>query len=340
MTDQTTRSNSEKKYKSGRLRILLYFHLVLILLILLTAASYSWFSLSKLNRVSNLSLYVNAPVGMQIAASPDAEEWGLQLAYQDLVTESSPLRPVTWSERDQKFYAATYGFNGQLKDEWMPLSDELNSNGGRDSYYCVATLYGRTDERVTVSLAPAAAAEEGRSGTGTYLLGKTLWDSEKIANYNGGFGAENAVRIGIRITKLDRDFSPLDEDPLFVIYEPNSDRHADSTEGYVDTPSIDGTESLVPQSRLITQNATVWTESEPVEKGVVLHKFGEFNGETKLFSLETDETVKIQLYIWLEGQDIDCTNSSNFAVNEAQITANVQFSAVTDHQSGMEPIKP
>lgn len=318
----------------------MYFYLVLVLLILLTAASYSWFSLSKLNRVSNLSLYVNAPVGMRIAASPDAEEWGQQLAYQDLVSESSPLRPVTWSEKDQKFYAAAYNFSGQLTGEWHPLTDELNSNGSRDSYYCVATFYGKTDERVKVSLAPAAAAEEGKSGTGTYLIGKTLWDSENIANYNGGFGAETAVRIGFRITKLDKSFSPLDEPTLFYIYEPNSNFHADSSEGYVTTPSIDGTDSLVPHARLITQDATVWKESVPVEKGVVIHQFGEFNGETDLFSLETDETVKIQLYIWLEGQDVDCRNASSFAINEAQIMANVQFLAVTDHQSGMQPMEP
>jgi hypothetical protein len=43
----------------------------------------------------------------------------------------------------------------------------------------------------------------------------------------------------------------------------------------------------------------------------------------------------IRLYVWLEGQDVDCTN----AIQESQILANIQFDAVTDNGSGMVPIE-
>lgn len=338
MTDQAMRRGRKENgnFKKSGLRILLYFYLVLILFLLLTVATYSWFSLSKLNRVSNISLYVNAPVGMQIARSHDAQDWGQQISWAELVPETSPLRPVTWSDANQRFYAAVYGMDGRMTGEWRPLSDERNANRSNyDGYYCVATFYGKTDERVKVSLAPAVATEDGRSGSGTYLIGRTLWDSGEISHYNGGFGAENAVRVGIQITRLDENGDPVAEAPLFYIYEPNSNAHADYSKGYVNTPSIDGSDTLVPESRLITQDQTLWMEADPVERGVVIYQFGAFTSDTELFIMEADETVRIRLYIWLEGQDVDCTN----LINKAQIMANIQFVSVSAPQSGMEPME-
>lgn len=335
MIDRSARKMRREKFKKSKLGIWLYFYLVLFLFMILTVASYSWFSLSKLNRVSNLSLYVNAPVGMQIALSPDDEDWGQQVSWQDMLSEMSPLRPVTWSEANQRFYAAVYGVDGRMTGEWRPLSDDRNANRSSfDSYYCFATFYGKTDERVRVSLAPAVATEEGKSGSGTYLIGRTLWDSGKISHYNGGFGAENAVRMGIRVTWLDENNQPSDK-TIFYIYEPNCDAHADYSKGYVNTPSIDGNDTLIPEDRLIKQTQTMWTEADPVERGVVIHEFGNFESEKDLFIMEADETVMIRLYIWLEGQDVDCNN----IMNKAQIMANVQFTAITEHRPGMDPIE-
>ena len=44
--------------------------------------------------------------------------------------------------------------------------------------------------------------------------------------------------------------------------------------------------------------------------------------------------MKIDLYIWLEGQDIDCLN----AIQRAQLEANIQFTGDTESQSGLTPI--
>lgn len=326
-------SKAKRKHNS-KSRIMLYFYVLLILLILLTTATYTWFARSKMNRVSNLSIYVNTPVGMEIALSLDGE-WGQQLNWLDMVSETSPLRPVTWSDKDQQFYAAVYGIDGRLTGKWQPLSDERNANRNNyEGYYCIATFYGRTDERVNVSLAPAVAIDGGIDGSGTYLIGKPLWNSETISHDNGGEGAENAVRVGIKITRLNVDGTPTDAIPEFYIFEPNCNTHADGSVGFVNTPSIDGTENLIDADHLITQTSTTWTESYPVENGVQVHSFGEFTTDVDLFTMEKNETVMIQLYVWLEGQDVDCTN----AIEAAQIMANIQFKADTNPHSGMVPL--
>lgn len=329
MSSPETIDNLNRKKKR---RIILYLYLVLILLILSVGSTFAWFSLTRTPRVSDMSLYVNAPKGMEIALSPDGE-WGQNLTYLDIASETSPLRPVTWSEKNGQFYAAVYGIDGRKTDNWDPLTDDMNANrDDYEGYYCVGSFYARTDERVSVSLAPAVANVEGTGGSGTYLVGTPVWNATRILHDNGGKGAENAVRIGIRITRLGADQMPNPDNSVFYVYEPNADTHNDGSSGYVPTPSIDSDETLVPEDRLFWQTATVWEEVTPVEKGTLSYEFGVFTSPTDLFTMEAGETVMIQIYIWLEGQDIDCTN----AIQDAQVSANLQFSATTIPSSGME----
>ena len=329
-------SRIEKKEKkiNKRTLIFIYFYATLFLLILLTVASYTWFSLSKSPRVSSMSLYVATDTGLSLALTPDSEDWGQQLSYSDMVGDTSPLRPVSWSDKEKIFYAAEYGIDGRIKG-WEPLSDERNANrSDNQGYYCISTFYAKTDQNVTVSLTPAVEISEGINGAGTYLIGTPIWDSNEIQHNNAGQGAENAVRIGIKVTRLADDNS-LTDNVEFYIYEPNCDTHADGSMGYVDTPSLDGTNTLVSEDRIIKQTASYWQETEPVQRDVLIHTFGEFLGTTELFKLKKNEMVQIKLYIWLEGQDVDCSNK----IKEAQIIANVQFKAVIEGQSGLVPVE-
>ena len=173
-------------------------------------------------------------------------------------------------------------------------------------------------------------------GAGTYVIGTPVWNGQRVLHDNGGSGAECAVRIGLRITRLNPDGTPLaDEDPTFIIYEPNADAHTEGDSGYVATPSIDGTDSLVPEDRLILQTASSWREAYPVQRDVLIHELGEFTTPTKLFQLAPEEMVQIDLYLWLEGQDVDCTNR----IDSAQIIANIQFGSTAGGQSGLDPIE-
>ena len=44
------------------------------------------------------------------------------------------------------------------------------------------------------------------------------------------------------------------------------------------------------------------------------------------------ESFQIDMYLWLEGQDMDCNNS----MKDAKILTNIQFAATTIPTSGME----
>lgn len=331
--------NQRKKTTRRATRIFIYIYMLLVLLSLLVVASYTWFSLSRTPRVSDMYMFINSMSGLEISTDPQAEEWQLQLDFRDMVDVTTPLRPVTWSERDQRFYAASYGMDGRLNnyETWQPLTDERNANqpARNDGYYIKATFYVRSGQNETVFLSPAVEVDEGIDGSGTFLIGTPVWDAQQILHNNGGQGAECAVRIGIRVTPLDLAGQPNGEPSRFYIYEPNSDIHIDGSTGYVPTPSIHQDETLVPRDRLILQTASTWTDAYPVQRDVVIRDLGEFQTETELFSLKAGGMVKIDLYVWLEGQDIDCTNQ----ITEAQILASIQFSSVVDEQSGLQPIE-
>lgn len=330
---------SQRKKAFPRKRtVLVYLYMLLLLLILLTVASYTWFSLSRTPRVSDMYMFINSVSGLEISADPLAEDWQLQLDFRDMVDVTTPLRPVTWSEQEQRFYAASYGLDGRLQsyDIWEPLTDERNANKDNyDGYYIKATFYARSAQAEHVSLSEAVEVDNGIEGSGTYVIGTPVWDDQQILHYNGGQGAECAIRIGMRITPVDDQGEAKDEPSKFMIYEPNSDIHVDGTQGYVPTPSIHDTPTLVPEDRLILQTASTWTEAYPVERDVVVKDLGEFQSDTVLFSLDPGEMVKIDLYVWLEGQDIDCTNQ----INQAQILACVQLASQSEGQSGLQPIE-
>ena len=85
-----------KHRPSRKTMIIIYFYIILLILILSTAATYTWFALSRTPKVSGMSLYITARTGLELSLSPeDTAQWGNKVAFPDMVTENAPLRPVT-----------------------------------------------------------------------------------------------------------------------------------------------------------------------------------------------------------------------------------------------------
>ena len=93
---------------------------------------------------------------------------------------------------------------------------------------------------------------------------------------------------------------------------------------------------MISADRLIQQTTSMWKESDPVEKNVVIRTSGDFTTDTTLFTLDPTEYARITVYIWLEGQDVDCTNEIG---HEAKLLVSIQFAGDTGGQSGMVPIE-
>lgn len=304
---------------------------------LFVSATYTWFSISRTPKVSEMAISVAAQSGMELAEYIDAEEWTQHLNLSESLGEVDPLKPVTWVDSQQKFFAADIGTDGRIVGITRELNDEYNANQNNgNGFYLKHTLYARTGTNVAVSLVPAMTSSDGVDGSGTYVIGTPEWDDEAIIHNNGGNGAEFTLRVGIKITKLDSDKNELTDSVQFYIYEPNVDGHIDGSEGSIETASIEGNETLVAEEFMIRQTKSTWTEVDPVQHGVVMQELGEFKSDTHLFDLEKNSYAKIELYFWMEGQDVDC----NYMIGQdAHLMANIQFYAEALNDSGLEEFR-
>lgn len=310
------------------------FALLVVLLLLLSTATYTWFALSKTPKVNDIAIYINSNTGMELSWDySNKDGWGQHLDYSEKFPDRSVLKPVTYSFANDKFYAAKFGVDGKIEDISYALRDERNTNRSDDhGYYVKFSFYARSGEDVVVSL------RDAEQNVGTYVIGTPKWDGENLIHVNGGGGAQYAIRIGFRITPIDENGNNSGESK-FIIYEPNSTNHVnyrgDYITDYIETPSVDGTDNLVSNDLLIKQTSTLWTEMDPVQMELVEYKYGEFLDDTTLFTLNGGTTSKIDIYLWLEGQDVDCTNLIG---HEAEIFSSIQFFAVAKPQSGMDTI--
>jgi len=331
-----------------------YIYLLIALLSIFAVASYTWFTLSKTPQVSNMNVYITSGAGLELAASPGAETWSNQLdiystkelrKYQGEDKEKPSLYQATWSDQDQCFYGPMYGYDGRLMlfseldynkleiISWYRLEDLINANTlAQSNYYMKATVYARSGQPTEVSLAESGWLDNQQTvkGSGTYVIGDP----------NTGRGPETAVRVGFRMTYVDSSGDVLSEPSLLYIYEPNVDRHVGGSSQYIPTYSIDQTRPqksadsteekewlLIDEDRLIRQ-----TFSSSAEKP------GEFLTNPALFSVKPGEIVRIEIYIWIEGQDVDCSNAMSDGVS-TKIKANIQFTGTTESQSGLVPIE-
>ena len=323
-----------------RQRTFLYAYILLALFILLVAASYTWFSLSKTPRVSDMDVYISSQTGLELAETYEApdDDWGEVLDFANIVGTDTQLKPASWSGEREALVTTDYGTDGRIiGDSYTTLTDEENANRNDDyGYYVKGTFYARSDSQVTVSLGDAVEVNGGKNTSGTYVIGTPLWNTTTLLHDDGGQGAETAVRLGIRITKIDPELGKAYGDSEFYIYEPNYDVHIDpEIEGEVETENVDDQGPLTDEAHMIRQTASTWSEANPVQSDVTIKSLGKFDTTTELFELEPGEMAAIDLYIWLEGQDVDCSN----LIEDAQIIANIQLTTDYSAQSGLVKIR-
>ncbi len=323
-----------------RTRLMFMLVALLGLLAIVTSVTYAWFGISRAASVEDIYFSVYGGDRLELApatGSVDQTEWTTLLDLSE-VLEGVVLRPVTWSQREGAFLAPNYGLDGRPNFlDPLRLSDEQNANvrkedeapgTGRVSYYIAYQFYVRSGGSAKNVLLPMPEVREiddlGNEiwGGGTFVVGRPVWDASRAAHVDAGNGAELAIRVGFGFTEIDRGEV---ERKRFIIYEPNADNHLEQEDGFLGTPSIEGAGTLVASEDLIQQYTSTWREKRPVLRDEVIFEPAEFvGGKRMLFGMESGEVKLVTLYIWLEGQDIDCIHT----ISDGQIIANIQIGAV------------
>lgn len=273
----------------------------LALMVLSSVVTFAWFSVRNTPRVTNLALVAdhhgNLKVADDLGNHPGTYEDVLDLqasANADTMTDTI-LSPVTTKD-GVDFYYPNFNHANQTIESVTKIEDQKELT---TQYIYEKTFYLKAgDEKASSETIAkldrqyeiALVGPRSKNGiNGSYILQK-----EGTSTGDGNDSAANAIRISLTL-----------EDGTTVIYEPNTDIHNKDT-----TRAIDGVNHEYGLYSVISQ-------------GNNGNFVGSENGNNSkiLFTLHEGKDVKVTMRIWIEGTDIDCTNS----IAADQIEGQIQF---------------
>lgn len=327
-----TKKNRKKKKKLSSLIALLVFAIVA-----LGTTTYAWFTSNRTVTISTLDVHVEAQNGLQI--STDAATWKTVITNDDIITG--------------------YGTDkNQVPTSMEPVSTvgELDENGLMKMYY--GTIKSAEDG---TQILTASKTTESKGTSGKFIAFDTflkveaeteieMTSSSSVLPKNEltDVGLQNAARVAFiiegnaEVTDDTSDIRALktSDGSNVLVWEPNYDVHTSAavaaardtygittvTEG-ADRIEYSGVKAEISEELetpvLLSQSNAA---KNPTYFDVVNPTFTtvkNFEAPVTVFTLQPGVT-KVRVYMWIEGQDVDCENNAS----GTDISYNVQFSVV------------
>lgn len=321
--------------------------ILLLLAALLFASTYAWFTANRVVSVSNIDVRIEAQSGLQISA--DGEHWKSTLTVDDLKT------------------AAYSGNSNQLPSTMEPVSTvgEVDTATGFMKMFYGKVDSKDNGFALTATAEPAeTAGTTGRFVAFDIFLQVNQPEPNVILGENstvtfkgtaGNEGLQNAARVAFlkqghaEIGAPASSFTGLHGAESFLtqsgdtteLWEPNSDVHttaavAAAKSNYdIDTTTTD---AEVIEYYGINQAITEAVDLGDTNDGTDAKNFTKVTPSIitdaamadydNAFSLEEGIT-KIRVYMWIEGQDVDCENNAS----GSDITFKLEFK-VPDETAG------
>lgn len=293
--------------------------LLLLTAILLIASSYAWFTSNKTVSVDTIQVNVAATNGLQI--STDATTW------------KSVITP-------DEIKAGYTGHINQLPAVLQPCSTDGTVAGGKMNMF-----FGEVKATDDGGFTLTSTKETDTAGTtGNYIafdmflkVDQTtdvyMTTGSKVSAVGTSAGLENSARVafineGTGNVGDTGALQALTGGSSAVIWEPNNNAHtalgiANALDVYHKTitasevlPSYFGVKSAFDGVALDNEDTDKFAEVTPNIKTGTMTPAG-----TTFFKL-TAGVTKFRVYMWIEGQDIDCENGAS----GRDITFDLQFS--------------
>lgn len=297
--------------------------MLIVSAIVLTSSTFAWFSMSKQATVESMDLTVSSPEGIQISANAsawtanltideifntdetttsryDAYEGNANLYPADLVPVSSAFEYANSATGVVNFYKATLNDKGQANVSVISQTAGNADNAGLiafDLFFKVAndtTVYFGTSEFVDNSSSDVLTAlRVGFTPLGNVPIGSTAAEAQALKAFTSGTGN--------------------------IVYEVDSmNRSADATSlgqttGRLDTKYLAGTGASGQTTNGILDNSFTHATAAKLVRDTD-------NASVKSFNLKAGVT-KMRVFLWVEGNDIDCQNS----IAGAAFTAALKF---------------
>lgn len=325
-----------KRRKKNRLFYLLL--LLFVTVISLSVSSYAWFTSNRLVKVDLLNVSVKAQGGIEI--SVDGSNWKSSVSADD-ITKARENYPNSVN---------------QIPSVLEPVSSVMDIDNGKVKLFYGVALNNSDGDYILDTTRSIEEESFGNDSNGKFvtfdLFLKVNKDTdlyltpESNVTYGGdtSFGIENAVRFAFVLegstftgSSLDviQNLTTNDRNNVYV-WEPNYDVHTlngvnNARDVYginigttSDSLLYDGVAKEFDKDKNITTtkaNSKYYPEYFSTVK-VDYYTISGFNNNVKMFNIKNGIS-KIRVYMWIEGQDVDCENNASIG----NVALSLQFSS-------------
>lgn len=280
-----------------RKRKMLYLFLMLLLSVLsLTGVTYAWFSQGENASVNQFQMDVESVSGLEL--SRDGSHWYHELtgiSFSGTLTPVSTIGDIDSSTKSIKFFKGTFD-NNTLKNV---VAATESIDGNVKGYYAL-TLYVRNtgEEDINVTLS------DGNEHVTKVLCSDDYEDEPTYSSLAARIAFQNRGEVATGSTSA-QITGLVNNTGNVSIFEPNATVHTQdaisagkaTSNARTSYYGLKGTGTGPYNLDTPTTYTTVFAQASTVS-----------DPEEMMFEISADSIACVTIYIWIEGQDCDCTN--------------------------------
>ncbi len=314
-------------------RLNLLFLVLLFTALLLTVTTYAWFSTNRIFEIESFDIHVATRGGLEI--SSDAINWKGVIGIVDLMDSDNTyqgninqipnsIKPVSsGGDVENGMLKIYYGEVEQgLTDQKLKATRNIESRGygeNTNSNFLAFDIFFKTSFRRKLTIDPNSGIEFSSGNSG-------MENAFRVAFLNQGNVGENVTQAQ-NLNNANRAYI---WETNYDVHAPSALEHAkniyeiDTTLNNAQRLDYYGITNEIPSS-LGVNVKDANSNSYPNNFKLVNIDLATKKNETEfkeIFLLEKGIT-KVRVYIWLEGQDVDCENNSSVG----SVEINIQFEA-------------
>lgn len=322
-------NNAENK-KINWLRIIRPIALALVLVFLLSYATYSWMRRDWTPKIHQENVKIQAGSSLTFIYGKDNID---DIAVNELLDMPEfVFKSVSNSTGESDdFFRLNYSTKGSFYDTFGIIDDEDVDEKMLELYDNKYTAYGRTCGYIELKFHIASENKDDIFDKHIYLDGSYIrgaLDENKVLNDK----AANAIRISVTVHGTGEEGDPEKDDVTYIFAKELLDKdgnpiltrvHTGITDEYIngygyaadDAPRYD-TSGTEPTKTELIQNKYLPAEGVPLFKSKEVKSFAalsksvyEDETEAALFVLKKNTTRAITVRVWLEGEDPDCVDA-------------------------------
>lgn len=326
----------KRKKDKNRKKYFIAILMILVTAITLASSTYAWFTANKTVTVEQIDVNVAASNGLQV--SVDAINWKTVISNEDIngagttynaavnQLPAGSIVPVSTVGEIDTATGFMKMFQGEISSNAagnyiLTASQTTETHGTTSGSFIAFDLFFQTNQAETVYLTSNSNVVALNTSTG-------IENSARVAFINEGnaiAGTDASV-----VQALKGGTTPIIWEPNYDVHTPAAVKNASDVYNITTTQTggsvlaYNGVKADIAAGDDVALNSKEATYFSAVNPTITTPKAGILStAYEKAFDLQAGIT-KIRIYMWVEGQDVDCENNAS----GGSLSYNLQFSTL------------